>query len=79
MTRMFHCIPFLAGAAAGTVITYLLKDHEVRDRIRAGADRVVDGVRDGFERAGRAGQVLVRPASTGTGQDTESDPQPATH
>lgn len=76
---MFHCIPFLAGAVAGTVVTYLLKDHEVRDRIRAGADRVVDGVRDGFERAGRAGKVLVRPASTGTGRDTESDPQPATH
>lgn len=76
---MFHCIPFLTGAAAGTVITYLFKDHEARDRIREGADRVVDRVRDGFERAGRAGKALVRPASTGAGQDTESDPRPATH
>ncbi|WP_148217501.1 hypothetical protein [Allochromatium vinosum] len=76
---MFHCIPFLAGAAAGTVITYVLKDHEARDRIRAGTDRVVDGVRDGFERAGRAGRALVRPASNRTGSDTGIDPQPATH
>lgn len=76
---MFHFIPFLAGAAAGAAITYVVKDRETRSRIREGADKVTEGVRDGIERAARAGKALVRSSSERTHRDADSDISSTTH
>ena len=74
---MLHFVPFLAGAA-GAAITYIVKDRETRERIRNGADRVLDEVRDGIDRAGRAGKALVRPSAerSSVGPDADSASTP---
>jgi hypothetical protein len=77
---MFHCIPFLAAAAAGAIITYIATDRQTRDRIRTGTDKVVDGLKDGLERTTRAAKVLARPASHRDRQeDAGLEAQPSTH
>ena len=73
---MLHFIPFLAGAAAGAAITYIVKDREARDRIREGADQVADGVRSGFDRTARAAQALAGRGSVSVHQDISADDPP---
>jgi uncharacterized membrane protein len=70
---MLHCIPFLVGAAAGAAITYIAKDRSARDSIKAGADGIVDGVKEGFERATRAAKVLTRPSTERSDREASPD------
>lgn len=76
---MLHCIPFLAAAAAGAAIAYVAKDPEARNRIRDGADKIADGVRDGIDRTARAARALTRSRASRVARETGSDAAPIAH
>lgn len=69
---MFHVIPFLVGAAAGAVVTYVVKDREAREAIKNRADRIAEGVRVGLGRNGDSASTAD--AGAARTQDTETAP-----
>jgi hypothetical protein len=51
---MFHCIPFIVGAAAGTAVTFMSADRRTRETIKDSAEALVDGARRGLKSAAQA-------------------------
>ena len=48
---MIHVVPFLAGAAAGAAVTYLVQSPASKEKIKAGAEKVSEGVKAGVGKA----------------------------
>ncbi len=72
---MFHLIPFLAGAAAGAAVTYVVTDPQTRAKVKEGADLVAAGVKAGF---GTAKNLLTRTETSEPREGPEEDPEGST-
>jgi hypothetical protein len=74
---MFHCIPFIVGAAAGAVFAFVSTDQRTRDTLKDGADKLVDGAKRGVRKAAKA---VVRVTSDPVvGDDQERGVSPTAH